>query len=215
MLSSGLLLLLKRNWLKIVIVLLIISSLGYGYTMRKKAIKAEAERESLRAEMLTKTGQVETYKNEIGQTVTKLLEYEKHISELEFSNDSLEVEVYKTASAAQVKKKDIREAMVVYMKSANSGKVEKDTIFVYNDSLSVDTIYKTFNDGFLNASFNDSVLKYTYDEKIVLLKSIRKVKRNFFLWRWVGWKKKINKNLVEISSDNPNSKLNGRVIKLE
>ena len=204
---------LSKNGL--IVAALITALLGFGVAMakNKQMKKAIEERESLRAEMLTKTGQVETYKNKIGQTVTKLLEYEKHISELEFSNDSLEIKVYKTANASKVKKKDIREAFVVYMQAANSGPVRIDTVFI--DSLRIDTIYKTFNDGFLNASFNDSILKYTYDEKLVLLKSIRKVKRNFFLWRWVGWKKKINKNLVEISSDNPNSKLNGRVIKLE
>lgn len=207
--------LLRKNVFKIVLIVLMLLSLGFAWTMYKKALEAINQRDSARAEMQTKTGQIETYENERGQSVTRLLQYEKYIGDLEFSIDSMEVELHKTIKSSRTKEKRIREATVVYVKAKNSGPILADSSRADSVGVINEEIGRVFNDGFLNALIFSDSLFYQYDEQIVLIKAQREVDRKFFLWRWLKWKKKINRDLIEISSSNPSSKLNGRFIKLE
>lgn len=199
-----------KNWFRFAIIALILFLLGFAWQKHNAAVKAINQRDNALAEMQTKTGQLETYQNERGQTVTKILQYEKYIGDLEFSKDSLEAEIYKTVKVSKTKKKLIREATVIYIKSESSGPLKVDTTILISEEFG-----RVFNDGFLNALIFSDSLFYEYDEKIVLIKAQRVVERKFIIWRWIGWKKKINRDLVEITSNNPNSKLNGRFIKLE
>lgn len=212
---SFLLNLVRKNVFKVVLIVLIILLAGFAWQMRKKALDAENRRDGAIAEMQTKTGQIKVYENERGHWVTQLLQYEKYIGDLEHSFDSLEVELHRTIKASQTKEKRIREATVIYMRAENSGPILTDSLTLDSSVVVVEEIGRVYNDGFLNALIFSDSLFYQYDERIVLIKAQREVDRKFFLWRWFKWKKKINRDLIEISSSNPNSKINGRFIKLE
>lgn len=201
------------NYLRLGIAGVILALTLFSWSQYKEAKKYKLKMHDAFAEMQVKTGQAEQYRNDLDQKVLVINGYEKHFKELQFSKDSLEVALYKAIEASRLKPKEVREAIVVYVDAEGSGAIQLDTVFI--DSSRIDTIYKTFEDGFLTASFSDDSLFYSYDEEIILLKAKREVERNFFLWRWIGWKKKINRDLIEISSNNPNSKLDGRLIKLE
>ena len=208
---------------KVKSVLLIISTLiavlsgGYGFFMKVKNDRLANERNNLEDRLTVMTTENITYENELGQTVTKTLVYERYIEDLEHSNDSLERSIYKTIAASNLKAKNIKEATVVTISSNGGGVFDSVTTEpVVMSSGSIDSVMvKHFNDGYLDATIYEDSLSYTYNDSITLLKAPRMVDRKFFLWRLVGWKKKTDRDMVEVVSANPNSELNGRVIQLQ
>lgn len=176
----------------------------------KEAKEVQAQ---LRDEISVKTTETIKYKNKLGQEVTKQIEYVTTIQQLECSQDSLEQVVYKTIKASDLKLRQLKKAYVLSMNANNSGKY--DSVRYVHDTI-IDTVYKVkyFNDGFLNAVIYPDSLTYSYNEQIVLLEAKQRVKRKFFLWKWIGWERIIDRNMMEISSNNPHSKLNGRMIKI-
>jgi len=186
--------------------------------LSNKLTDAKYRNDLLRDEITVKTTETIKYQNKLGQEVTKVIEYVQTIDQLECSKDSLEQVVYKTIKASKLKERQLNDAYVIELKSTNS-KVFDSVRYVYdtmNYVKSKEAVeVKFFNDGFLEANIYDNRIDYNYNEQIVLLDAKRALDRKFFLWRWIGWKKIVDRDVVEIVSNNPNSKLNGRKIKIQ
>lgn len=215
-----------KTYLTIAATIIALLSGAYGLFMKVRADHLENERDNALAELTVKTTEVIQYENDLGQMVTKTYEYEKYIGDLEFSNDSIERKLFQTIKASELKERQLKSAMQVQIEASNSGSydsvvsvaLESKQIDFTEEMTKMESIkyseIRYFNDGFLNAISYPDTLTYTYNEEITILSAARLVKRDFFLWRWVGWKKKIDMDLIEIVSNNPNSKLNGRIIKI-
>lgn len=217
-----------KTYLIIISTVIAILAGGYGFFMKIRNDVLEMERDNARDELTVKTTETIRYKNELGQEVIKVLEYEVVINDLECSQDSLEREIYRTIQASKLKERQLTEAISVNIESKNKGVYDSvryifDTTIMALDgareqlaeleSKSTKEV-RYFNDGFLALiSYPDS-LNYTYTENITLLKAHRLVDRKFFFWKWIGWKKMIDRDFIEIKSNNPNSQLDGRIIKL-
>ena len=128
----------------------------------------------------------------------------------------MERKIYKTVEASKLKQRQLKEAYAVSLKATGGGQFNSQKLEpVQMSSVAPDSaLVKHFYDGYLDATVYEDSLSYTYDDSIVLIKAERMEDRKFFLWKWVGWKKKINRDMVEIVAANPNSKINGRMIKL-
>lgn len=208
-----------KNVLTVVSIIIAILASGYGLFSKVRADRMQAQRDNAIDELHVKTTEVVTYQNELGQTVTKTLEYARYLDDLRFSNDSLERKIYTTIEASQLKQRQLKEAYAVNMKTTGGGffaQIMQVPVIVPGDTTSViDSMQvKYFSDGYLNAIVYADSLTYTYDDTIILIKAARMEDRKFFLWKWIGWKKKIDRDMVEIVANNHNSKINGRMIKL-
>ena len=149
----------------------------------------------------------ETYKNELGQNVTVVNEYVAQISDLEHSMDSLEQEVFKAVHSSKLKPKEIKEVIVIKTETVNIGRL--DTFYID----SIPTLI--FDDGYLHAEITKDSFRYQYTESITILRAARKVPRTFFLWKWLGFKKKIDRDLIEIVTANSHTKVKSKFVKLD
>ncbi len=212
-----------------IILLTIVSIITGVFALVEKAAKLKAinRADNAEIELSVKTTEVITYQNKLGQTVTKTLQYERVISDLEFSNDSLERNLYRTVRASALKTKQIKEAYVVSLKAIGGGTYDSVVVQtvseVQSDANPYGELYvvpvptiKYFNDNYADIVIYEDSIKYTYDDDIVLIKAKRKVPRRMQPFKWAGWEwtKTIDKDMVEITSNNPRAKYNGRMIKL-
>lgn len=217
-----------KSYLTIISLVIAVLSSGYGIFMKIRADILKEERNNAYDELEVKTTEVTKYKNELGQEVTRTIEYSKKLSELKDSKDSIEQRLYQTISASNLKEKQLQKALAIELTSTNSKGYDSVALMEINDIVVESASFKMeelepirygeiryFDDGFLKAvSYPDS-LSYTYSENINIITAKRMIDRKFFLWKWIGWQKMIDRDLVEIVSDNPNSSINGRMIKIK
>lgn len=204
-----------KSWITIIsIVIAILASLFGMYSMNL-ANKREAERDNARDELAVKTTEVTTYINANGQLVTKTIEYEKTFEELKNSTDSIEKLLYAAYKASDLKKKQIDKLMRIESQSSGGGLYSRiDTIYV-SDSIEYIPTIKYFNDGYLDLVVYEDSIKYNYEDNLTVISAKRRVDRKFFLWKLVGWKKVIDKEMVEIISENPKTINKVRVVKVQ
>lgn len=215
-----------KSWLTLIGIIIGLLGSGYGLYSKVRADRLKGERDNARDELTVKTTQVTRYKNELGQEVTKTIEYEKYVEDLQYSNDSLERKLYSTISASKVREKDLEEAYIVSIKTESTRGYDsivnpsasiaiEDSVIAKVNSKPCDEI-RYSNDGYNEIiSYPDSVYHKNL-EIISLTKSKRRVPRKMQLFKWAGWewKKTIDRNMVEMHSNNPYSSLDGRMIKL-
>lgn len=206
-----------KSYLTLIAIIIAILSGVWGIYSSRQATKYKIARDNAQDELTVKTSEVIKYENELGQTVTKTIEYERYISDLEFSNDSLERDLYRTIKASKIREKNLVEAYTVSV--SNKSMVEYDSVSYLTNASSegsiqpVDTIpcneVRYYNDGFTKViSYPDSMLIEDH-EKLTILKGSREVDRKFVVWRWIGWKKTIDRNMVEVISSDPKSNIDG------
>jgi hypothetical protein len=204
-----------KNWITLISIVIAILASIFGMYSMHLANKREIERDNSRDELAVKTTEVTTYINANGQLVTKTIEYEKTVEELKNSTDSIEKLLYAAYKASDLKKKQIDRLLSIQSHSSGGGVYTRiDTIRV-SDSIEYIPIIKHFNDGFLDLVVYEDSINYNYTENFIILSATRLEERDFFLWKWIGWKKKIDKNLIQVSSSNPNSTFKTRTIKIE
>lgn len=205
-----------KSWLTIASLIVAVLAGSFGLIERAQKIK-ERKRADNNADIITvQTTEVTKYKNKLGQEVTKTIQYERVIQDLGTSYDSLERDLAKTIEASKLREKDIKEAYVVALNTTTSGRYDsivRDTLQTVSSIPCNDIRY--FDNGFYDiVSYPDS-MTIVNNEIITVLKAARRVPRKIQPLRWAGWewKKKIDKNVIELQSNNPNSNLNGRFIK--
>lgn len=211
---------------KVKTILVIVSALtsitlgGYGFIMKKQNDKLNVENRNLQDYNTILTTENVTYKNAAGQTVTKTIQYQRDVSDLRHSKDSMEIQIYRVIEASRLKEKQLRDAYAINITAVGGGALGEefmvevdnpDSSLLIPDSIPV----RPFDDGFLSVLIYPDSLTYTYEENLTLLKAERWDDRKFFLWRWINWKKKTNRDLVEVVSSNPNATQKVRFIKLD
>ena len=203
---------LKTYIIYILLILIIISS-GSLLFYKHKAKQYKHERDNVKDELVVKTKENKTYKNKLGQIVTKTINYEKTIKELSLSNDSIELKMAKVIQASDLKVKQIKKATSIIINSHTS--ILRDTLYVPIS----DTIYNVifplhYKNKWEDAlAYKDSLVSTTY-RNIIVLDARRRVPRKFWLWRKLGFKKIINKGMVEVVSDNPTDSIKLRTINI-
>jgi len=182
----------------------------FGLFSKIHADKMQNERDAALDELKVKTTESYTYRNELGQTVTQTIEYQKKISDLRNSNDKLEKKIYNQIKASQLKKKQLKSVVLVASESSGGGVFDSVQTILQQDkeTAALDSVYhyntiKFFNDGFLDLKVYEDSLLYSYRDSITIATAAQRVARKFFLWRWLGLKKLIDKDIVEVTFDNP------------
>lgn len=216
---------LKRlnKYLTIISLLIAVLTSGYGFFMKVRADVLRDERNNAYDELEVKTTEVIKYQNKLGQEVTKTIEYTKKLSQLEQSKDSVELRLYETISASMLKEKQLEKAFAITYEASNKMKYDSivriENYVLKSSPVKIEPIkynkIRYFDDGYLQATCYPDSLEYTYRENIDVITAKRLIERKFFLWKWIGWKKMVDRDLVEIVSDNPNSSINGRMIRIE
>ena len=217
-----------KTYLTIISILIAVLTSGYSFFMKVHSDMLKDERNNAYDELEVKTQETIKYKNKINQEVTRVIEYKKTLEQLRNSNDSIEKRLYETISASNLKDKQLKKAIQIEIEASN--KSTYDSVVMMEKTSTVNAAYKMqpvdiapikyneiryFDDGFLNAvSYPDSLV-YTYKEDISVVTAKRLIERKFFLWRWFGWKKMVDRDLLEIVSSNPKSTLNGRMVKID
>ncbi len=190
--------------------MLIISALliSLTYKVIKKNIALEKDKANLIIEIDVKSEAQTKLLNIEGELVIVVNEYEKDMEALKTSKDSIEQKLYHEIEKLELKEKEVNSLKYIYNQASNviAGIIIQDTI--YKDSIVRIKTSIDFNDGFLHAVLsNDTMLKYQYSEELYMLNVKRKVNRKFFVWRWIGWKKILDKNKFEVRSSNPNAEI--------
>ena len=173
--------------------------------------KVKQLNDNLQVELKVKTSVVETYKNKEKQTVFTIVAYTKALNDLNNTNDSIEKLLYKTHKASKLKDKQIKHLLFI------SGTTTNDGVFDTVYRIKRDTIYQTikyYDDGYLSLTVNDDSVHYKYTDSLIVSSGATLVKRKFFLWRWLGFKKCTNMDMIEVVPSNPKTKLKLRYIKL-
>jgi hypothetical protein len=205
-----------KNYILLFLLIITLISGGFGFYFYKHSKNMERQRDNANDRMDVLLNDVTTYKNKNGELVMKTLEYERYVGDLENSNDSLERTIYKTIQASNIREKNLKEAYAILLSSHNGGLVHRDTTVIHDtiNNTVITNSTLTYDDNFLKLTIINDSLDYTYNELITLLKASRRVDRKFIIWRWINWKKTIDRNMVEIKSNNPNSSFDGRIIKI-
>jgi len=174
-----------------------------------KILKNENERKSetignLNDELTVKTTENKTYINKNGQLVTSVIEYEKSIDELKKSVDIIELELYKTIAASQLKDRQIK-AMTKIIATGQGGGVYTKIDTVYKGTM------KYYKDDFISITCTEDSINYIPSVEIELIDASRFVPRKFQPFKWINPKfelrKLSEKGLVEITTNIPNSKV--------
>lgn len=200
-----------KSYITVASLIIAILASCFGGYMSWHSSKLKEQRDNANDELRVKTTLVTKYKNDLGQEVTKTIEYKKTVDELRISNDSTEKELYKVIAASKSREKDIEEAYVINVSTKGGGGFIHTT--AVDSMVKVSTIpckeVRLFDDGFMKIIVTPDSLTYENMEAITLLKSPRRIERKFVVWRWFGWKKTIDRNMVEVVSNNPHSSIDG------
>ena len=205
-----------KNWLTIISLLLVITT---GVRSVIVEGKLQLKNDNLSDEILVKTTQVVKYKNKLGQEVTKTIEYKKTVTQLVNSNDSLEHQLGVTIQASNMKEKQLKSALVANYNAQGSGgysvlipktidmgeggsDVTKNSLNP-NENLYNHLFPLYYTDGYLKAMIYQDSLSYTYHDDFTVLSGYRMIDRNFILWKTIGWKKMIDRDMVEVTTTNP------------
>ena len=191
-------------FLTIIMILLII----FVASLVKKTVSLSREKANLEIELDVKSQEQTRVVNSNGELLFSVNEYQKDIESLKKSKDSIEQKLYQEIEKLELKEKQVNKLIYIYKQASNTivGDVIRDTIYL--DSIIRISNHISFDDGFLKAQLsNDTVLKYQYSEELFLFDLKRKVQRKFVVWRWLGWKKIIDKNKYEVRSSNPNAEI--------
>lgn len=176
--------------------------------------KLQLKNDNLEDEILVKTTQVIRYKNDLGQEVTKTIEYRKTVKQLINSKDSMEYKLGVTIKASKMKEKQLKTALIASYRTEGGGnyteeeKDDSNMIYPSNSAPQnqISTYFpKHFNDGYLRADIYKDSLSYIYSDDITVLSGSRMVDRKFILWKTIGWQKMIDRDMVEVTSSNPNA----------
>ena len=193
-------------------VVLIISLIGTSYYYHNQSEISKTEIRSLGRELSTKTNDVKRYKDKDSINVVAIQKYTSTIDKLKVSNDSIEKKLYKKSKASDLEVKQLQEALYAQVHTESSGDTSTMVIYKTDTINSIDSL--KINDGFLELIATTTDYHYTYDIEIYGIKAVELVDRNFFLWRWLKWKKLSYDEFIELSTNNPDSKINGMLIKL-
>ena len=205
-----------KIYISIGLVAIFLMILGYGIHLYKQNKKLEKEILNIENELEVKTNMSNVYINSLGQYSTQIKSYNKSLKELKHSKDSIEKVIYKQLKASNVKLKKAKEAL--FIATTTTGTANIDT--VYKVEVKTDTFieYMTiahYSDEWLEAIVYPDSLWYSIDDSLVAAKYPIMIDRNFFLWKWINWKKESDNLFIEITSLNPSSKVKGYLIKIE
>jgi hypothetical protein len=165
-------------------------------------------------ELEVKTGENIITSNKLNQDVTTTYVYEKTIDGLKHSTDSIERSMYKQIKASNLKIKQLNDIISIYS-TASGGGVFDSTVIIIHDTITIGKTIKYFDDGYLSLEVYEDSISYKYNSNYTIIGASHMTERNFFLWRWIGWLKEIDKDLVEIVSSNPNEKFLIRKVKIK
>lgn len=211
--------LLKNFTLNRLLTIVSIASIGFGMFKGCQEEKERIARLNAEDELLAKISEVTTYKDELGRTVTKTIEYSKTIKQLEQSNDSIEIRLANSLKALDIKESQINSMMTIDVESSSKGLLEQvsqlewsgDSINSKQDSIPV----LKWDDGFTEVVIKGDSIRKTCKHELDVFDAKRKVDRNFFLWRWIGWKKVVDRDMVQIVSTNPDDKIKARTVRIK
>ncbi len=194
---------------KLILILIIIALLTIttAYIAFQKIQKLEKDNANLKIEMTVKTDSIHVFVNSENEEITTVEEYEKNFKELKNSKDSIERKLHKETAKLNLKEKEINSLKYAYIVASNTIQGESKTDTIYKDTLIFIKHFLSFDDGYLSAILADSTLEYQYTEELFMLDLKRTVDRQFPPWRWIGWKKIIDKNKFDVRSSNPKAKI--------
>lgn len=194
----------------IIIMILLISTISI---LKFQLNKAETQMGNLQDELEVKTDSNKTYINKIGQLTTTTIEYTKSIEGLKYSKNDIEKKLYSKIKASDLKIKQLTGAISVINNTIGGGKYNYvDTVYV-SDTTEYIWGSKYFNDGYLNLLVYEDSITYIYQDSLYILSAKRQIDRKFILWKWIGWKKTIDKEMIEVISANPKTK--NKIVKLK
>jgi len=208
--------------IKIILSMLLIISTIY-LAIRNQKLKEQKEKAE--AEISIKTTEIIQYKDEIGRTITKTLEYSKTIEQLKFSKDSIEKRIYTELKRSDIKNKQITSLMYGYLESKNTIKgIYKDSLLLLKNKK--DTIFLErklskiikFDYPFINATvILDSVPKMTYSKKeeIYGVTTSERPVSKFFIFRFLGIKLGKKQSYIQVKSTDPNTNITIRKIDIQ
>lgn len=168
-----------------VCVILLFSSIGL-YMLWSNERK---ERHNTEIELSVVRDGVKKYIDKNGNPYYRIPQYQKQISDLKKSSDSIERKMLENAKLNKLKDNQIKSLQYALIEAqASIGSVIIDTLIV-EKNVAYDR-YAYFDNGalvadiYLKKDSNNALLKYKYTTEVYMTTSW--TKRKFFLWRWLG-----------------------------
>lgn len=202
-----------RKALRIAIVIAILL-IGYGWYMTKKYNAAKdliRDKDNYISALVECVQQI---KDENGEYVGRIQQYDRTVKDLKNSKDSIERKLYEYAKSLAIKDKKIMELTAALISGGGTMTGDYygyDTIIYIQYELEPETLHierkATFKDDYLQADIyipktgDKAVMSYKNTVKLLINKHWQRERKKFFLWRWLGFGRK--EIFVDIKSENP------------
>lgn len=194
--------------IKLIFVILLLVSMAAGVFFGVKYFKEVKDHRDTKIELSVKTDTLTHLADENGKIYARIGEYNKTISELKHSNDSIEQKMFTEAKLNNIRNNQINKLQYALIEVRDSLRtsIGKTNIIIHGIMYDKKA---SFNNGFLSADLYFSVdsncadLTYKYVSELYMTDSWSKPK--FFLWRWFGLKGKTQQ--FDFKSSDPNAEI--------
>jgi len=201
---------LLKQWKIVLAIIFLLLFLAYA----KLYLKERSERIRFENNYDSQVQGVQKWKDQYNREHARVIDLQLEKKEITNSKDSVIQSIVTDHDLTKKKLKRINSIIHIQKITTNTILIPlKDTIVTVH-KMPVKAMTTSFNDGYLNFTalvYPDSLqASYTYTDEITIFDQWERNPDAFFLWRWLGFARKIHTK--EVVSSNPSSTVNVKSI---